>query len=50
MLVAVGGGMVNARFGGNAVPYTAKVVAPALMVAAIILFMGRSPARTSTRR
>jgi aquaporin Z len=40
VLVAVGGGMVNARFGGNAVPYTALVVAPALMVAAIILFMG----------
>jgi aquaporin Z len=40
VLVAAGGGMVNARFGGNAVPYTARVVAPALMVAAIILFMG----------
>jgi aquaporin Z len=40
VVVAVGGGMVSARFGGNAVPYTAKVVAPALMVAAIILFMG----------
>jgi aquaporin Z len=40
VLVAVGGGMVNARFGGNAVPSTARVVAPALMVAAIILFMG----------
>jgi aquaporin Z len=40
VLVAVGGGMVSARFGGNAVPYVAKVVAPALMVAAIILFMG----------
>ena len=40
VLVAVGGGMVSARFGGNAVPYGAKVVAPALMVAAIILFMG----------
>jgi aquaporin Z len=40
VLVAVGGGMVNARFGGNAVPYGAKVVAPALMVMAIILFMG----------
>jgi aquaporin Z len=40
VLVAVGGGMVNARFGGTAVPYTALVVAPALMVAAIILFMG----------
>ena len=32
--------MVNARFGGSAVPYGALVVAPALMVAAIILFMG----------
>src|SRR5215468_9201661 len=40
VLVDVGGGMVSARFGGNAVPYTAKVVAPALMVGAIILFMG----------
>ena len=40
VLVAVGGGMVNARFGGNAVPSGAAVVAPALMVAAIILFMG----------
>jgi aquaporin Z len=40
VLVAVGGGMVNARFGGSAVPYTALVVAPALMVTAIILFMG----------
>jgi aquaporin Z len=40
VLVAVGGGMVNARFGGQAVPYTARVVAPALMVVAAILFMG----------
>src|SRR5690242_15726527 len=40
VLVAVGGGMVGARFGGHAVPYTALVVAPALMVGAIILFMG----------
>ncbi len=40
VLVAVGGGMVNARFGGQAVPSGARVVAPALMVAAIILFMG----------
>jgi aquaporin Z len=40
VLVAVGGGVVNARFGGDAVPYGARVVAPALMVAAIILFMG----------
>jgi aquaporin Z len=40
VLVAVGGGMVNARFGGHAVPAGARVVAPALMVTAIILFMG----------
>ncbi len=40
VLVAVGGGMVNARFGGRAVPYDARVVAPGLMVAAVILFMG----------
>jgi aquaporin Z len=40
VLVAVGGGMVNHRFGGSAVPYGALVVAPALMVMAIILFMG----------
>jgi aquaporin Z len=40
VLVAVGGGMVNARFGGSAVPYSARVVAPGLMVAAVILFMG----------
>src|SRR6185312_14246866 len=33
VLVAVGGGMVSARFGGNAVPYGAKVVAPAVSVA-----------------
>jgi aquaporin Z len=39
-LVAVGGGMVNARFGGHAIPVAAQVVAPALMVMAIILFMG----------
>jgi aquaporin Z len=40
VLVAVGGGMVNTRFGGNAVPAAARVTAPGLMVAAIILFMG----------
>ncbi len=40
VLVAVGAGMVNARFGGNAVPFGAQAVAPGLMVAAIILFMG----------
>jgi aquaporin Z len=40
VLVAVGGGMVNARFGGHAVPYGALVVSPALMVMGVILFMG----------
>lgn len=40
VLVAAGGGMVDARFGGHAVPYAAQVVAPGLMVAATILFMG----------
>ena len=40
VLTAVGGGMVNARFGGHAIPATARVVAPALMVMASILFMG----------
>jgi aquaporin Z len=40
VLVAVGGGMVNARFGGDAVPAAARDVAPALMVMAVILFMG----------
>jgi aquaporin Z len=40
VLVAVGGPMVNARFGGHAIASAALVVAPALMVMAIILFMG----------
>lgn len=40
VIVAVGGGMVNARFGGTAVPAAARAVAPALMVMAVILFMG----------
>jgi len=40
VFVAVGGGMVNARFGGAAIPFTAQVAAPGLMVGAIILFMG----------
>jgi aquaporin Z len=40
VLVAAGGGMVNARFGGDAVPAPARVVAPGLMVLAIIMFMG----------
>jgi aquaporin Z len=38
--VAVGGSVVNARFGGDVVPGPARVVAPGLMVMAIILFMG----------
>jgi aquaporin Z len=40
VLTAAGGGMVNARFGGHAIPAAAQVVAPALMVVAVILFMG----------
>jgi aquaporin Z len=40
VLAAVSGGMVNARFGGDAVSSGARVVAPALTVAAVILFMG----------
>jgi aquaporin Z len=40
VLAAAGGGMVNARFGGDAVSSPARVVAPALTVMAIILFMG----------
>lgn len=40
VLVAVGGGMINARFGGHAVPEVARVTAPGLMVAVVILFMG----------
>ena len=40
VLVAVGGGIVNARFGGNAIPLAVRVTAPGLTVAAIILFMG----------
>jgi aquaporin Z len=37
---AVGGGMVNARFGGTVIPLASRVVAPALMITAVILFMG----------
>jgi aquaporin Z len=40
VLVAVGGGMVNARFGGDVIPLAAQVTAPGLMVGAVILFMG----------
>jgi aquaporin Z len=38
--VAVGGGMVNARFGGDVVSGPVRVIGPGLMVTAIILFMG----------
>lgn len=38
--VAVGGGIVNARFGGGAIPLSVRVTAPGLMVAGIIFFMG----------
>ena len=38
--VAVGGGMVNARFGGDVVPGPVRAVGPGLMVTAVILFMG----------
>ncbi len=38
VLAAAGGGMVNARLGG--VPAAARVVSPALMVVAVILFLG----------
>jgi aquaporin Z len=40
VVAAVGGGMVNARFGGDAVPGPARAVAPALMVMVVIFFMG----------
>jgi len=38
--VAAGSALVNARFGGDAVPGPARAVAPGIMVMAIILFMG----------
>ena len=40
VLVAAGGPMVSARFGGHAAGEAALVAAPGLMLAAIILFMG----------
>jgi aquaporin Z len=40
VLVAVGGPMVNARFGGHAISSTALVVAPGMVVLGIILFLG----------
>src|SRR5260370_7569483 len=39
VLAAVGGGMVNARFGGHAVPYSPPVAAPALLVIALTFFL-----------
>ena len=40
VMAAVGADMVNARFGGHAVPYSARVVAPALTVMTVILTLG----------
>lgn len=40
VLVAAGGPIVNARFGGHAISGSALVVAPGMMVLGIILFMG----------
>jgi aquaporin Z len=40
VFVAVGGGIVNAKFGGNTIPLFIQVMAPGMMVLAIILFMG----------
>jgi aquaporin Z len=40
VFIAAGGPMVNARFGGHVISSSALVVAPGLMVLAIILFMG----------
>jgi aquaporin Z len=40
VLVAAGGPIVNARFGGGVISNAALVVAPGMMVLAIILFMG----------
>jgi aquaporin Z len=40
VLVAVAGPMVNVRFGGHAIPMTAQVSAPGLMVGVVILSMG----------
>ena len=40
VFVAAGASLVNARFGGAAVPYGAQMAAPGLMVGAVNLFMG----------
>jgi aquaporin Z len=37
---AVGAAMVNAKFGGHVIPGPVRVICPALMVMAVILFMG----------
>jgi aquaporin Z len=60
VLVTVGAGVVDARVGGHAVPSGARVVASALIVTAIVFFIGtvscahlnpvvRSPWRRATR-
>ena len=49
VLVAAGGGLMGQAF-PDTISRTAAVVAPGLMVMAIILFMGRCPALISTRR
>ena len=48
VLVAAGGGMMGQAF-PNTISRGAAVTAPGLMVMAIILFMGRCPARISHR-
>ena len=40
VLAGAGAGVVNARFGGHAIPSAAQVVVPGLMVMSVILFMG----------
>ena len=40
VFVAVGGGVVNAKFGGAAIPQFVQAAAPGMMVMCIILFMG----------
>jgi aquaporin Z len=40
VLIAAGGAMVDARFGGTAIPLAAQASAPGLMVAALILSIG----------
>ncbi len=40
VFVAMAGPIVNARFGGHAVPFTAQVTAPGVMVGVVILSLG----------